>query len=92
MGFGSSCIRNDKKKAYIFTEMKCLINRSDVMKAFFLCCVMKPNYFKKQIFLSSFLLESNNTGANWPGVFSMLKYFSSFVAVKLAKKIRAIIC
>ena len=34
---------------------------------------LKPNYFKKQSSLSSFLLtEGNNTSPNWPGVLSRL--------------------
>ena len=34
---------------------------------------LKPNYFKKQCSLSSFLFTyGNNTGPNWPGVLSRL--------------------
>ena len=37
--------------------------------------VLKPNYFKKQSSLSSFLPTCNNTGPKWPGVVSKLVSF-----------------
>ena len=40
---------------------------------FFLRVCLKPNYFKKQFSLSSFLLtQDNNTSQNWPGVLNRL--------------------